>query len=185
MTSYHTSPNFRYFLRKAYYNLSAAHIFHRPADMGWRTASGARGANIPQEIAAMLDSKFRVVLDSGAELAAFDGLGYAAVTGNVYVNATAGQLTTTSDPEFVVSRAGETVARLDEIGLYLKGGLYEERTDLDGVIGSGCFRVKDRAGQTVALINGQSFASISTDANAIPAGSLILKERLIARNHVH
>ena len=137
----------------------------------------------------MLHPRFTVELGDDTCIAGFDADGYAGMKGNVYPDATSGQLTPTTDPEFIIKAGSSVVALFDENGLYLKGNLYELVTiDLDQITSPKCFRIKDHNGDTIAMINAQDFNDSDIEEESpylVPAGSLILKQRLVACNLIH
>jgi len=181
-TSYSLLGTLRYWLRKPYYHASAVHLFHIPGSMGWVGTAGLR-----QEVERMLHPRFVVKLDEDTCVAAFDTDGYAVTTGNLYQQATSGQLTPTTDPEVIVRDSSTVVALFDADALYLKGKLYELVSgDLDGIGGTDWFRVKGVDGNTVAAINATAFdgSSLGLD-NPVPTGSLMLKQKFMARNLEH
>ncbi len=168
--------NFPYYLRKAYYNLSALHIFHRPCDMDWSGEGGVR-----EYLERMLHHRVSIELDDVTCVSAFDSEGYAATDTTIQL-APSSWLVPSTDDEVVVRSGTRVVALLDADTIYLKGKRYEGVVGNLDSISSACFRVRNASGTTMAAINSESFDGTSLGLDKqVPAGSLMLKKRLIAR----
>ncbi|MCX5770319.1 MAG: hypothetical protein NTZ09_08620 [Candidatus Hydrogenedentes bacterium] len=102
--------------------------------------------------------------------------------GSLTEAASAAQLDPTSGNEFMIrDSAADEIFRSDSSGnMYIKGSLYERvGADLDAVTVQS-LRVKDSTGDTVALVNSQSFTNSGIEPTwpyTVPAGSVILPGR--------
>jgi len=90
----------------------------------------------------------------------------------------------TAEQEFIVRDGTDEVLRLDEDGdLWIDGDLYENvdaNLDSTSQVTSVALRIKDPQGDTVALVNGESFYSPWIERESpyvVAAGSVILEGR--------
>ena len=74
---------------------------------------------------------------------------------------------------------GEADSAMDYADLELRGSYYERvSVDLDSGVTVQSFRIRDVNGDTVALINKESFTNSNISPSSIPAGSLLIKGRV-------
>jgi len=120
--------------------------------------------------------------------ASIDSLGNLVVEGDLTQVAGAINLNPTSDNEFIIRDSSyDEIVRVNTPSshyaaeMFIKGKLYERVSiSLDSGMPARSFRIKNGDGDTVALINSQSFTNSTlepTSPNTVPAGSVILTGR--------
>ncbi len=132
--------------------------------------------------------RFVINNEENKHCASFDSQGNLVVEGGLTQVAGTANLNPTSDNEFIVRDSSyDEIVRVNSPSshyaaeMFIKGKLYERvNISLDNGMPARSFRIKNGDGDTVALINSQSFTNSTlepTSPNTVPAGSVILTGR--------